>query len=301
MLKKFRFLPLIIFLIGFAALLLWLSHGHTVAVLEPKGHIASQQRNLLVFATVLSLFVIVPVYILTIFIIWKYRAGNTKATYTPDWDNHKRLETIWWGIPCVIILILSVVAWRSSHALDPFRPIASSQQPLTIQVVALQWKWLFIYPEQGIASVNYVAMPVGRPVDFEITADAPMNSFWIPQLGGQMYAMSGMKTHLHLVADSVGTYSGSSANMSGEGFAGMKFAVGATTAADFDSWVLETKNGTTSLDTGEYTTLARPGSNAASSLYARVDPKLYDTIVMNYMMPTSGQHADVVQAGHSHN
>jgi cytochrome o ubiquinol oxidase subunit 2 len=286
--KKYKILSLVLFLLGFAALLLWLTRGYTVAVLEPKGLIAEKQRNLLVFAVLLSLAVIVPVYILTIFIIIKYRAGNEKARYTPDWDYNRRLEIIWWGIPCAIILILSIVTWQSSHALDPFKPVNSRYQPLTIQVVALQWKWLFIYPEQHIATVNYVRFPADTAVDFEITSDAPMNSFWIPQLGGQVYAMSGMKTHLHLIATEPGTYDGSSANLSGSGFSGMRFTAHATTQENFYDWIQEMKKAPAILDTAAYTALSHPSINAPSSSYSSFEPGLYDTIVMKYMMPMPG-------------
>src|SRR5688572_21939694 len=179
--------------------LTWLVLGANVAVLEPAGSIAERQRGLIIFASLLSLIVVVPVFALTFYIAWKYRASNKKAKYTPDWDHHTGIEALWWAIPLALITILSVITYKTSHELDPFRPIASDKKPLTVQVVALQWKWLFIYPEQNIASVNFVQFPEDRPVNFQITSDAPMNSFWIPQLGGQMYAMSGMNTKLHLI------------------------------------------------------------------------------------------------------
>jgi cytochrome o ubiquinol oxidase subunit 2 len=196
-----------------------------IEVFNPKGSIAEKQRNLIIFASLLSLLVIIPVYILTFTFLFKYRETNKKARYTPDWDHNRIYETIWWGIPIAVILLLSIVTWNSTHALDPYKPLSSSEKPLDIQVVALQWKWLFIYPEQNVATVNYVQIPVNRPVTFTITSDAPMNSLWIPQLGGQIYAMSGMSTQLHLIANHAGSYNGSSANISGEGFAGMRFKV----------------------------------------------------------------------------
>ncbi|HEY5806112.1 MAG TPA: ubiquinol oxidase subunit II, partial [Candidatus Saccharimonadales bacterium] len=209
----------------------------TVAILEPKGLIALQQRDLIFFTALLSLLVIVPVYALTIFIVWKYRAVNKKTKYTPDWDGHKGIEALWWTVPCAIILVLSVVTWQTSHKLDPYQPIRSPKKPLTIQVVALEWKWLFIYPEQNIATVNYFQIPENTPINFEITSDAPMNSFWIPQLGSQIYAMPGMTTTLNLIADEPGKYNGASANISGAGFASMRFVAEAVPRADFDNWV----------------------------------------------------------------
>src|SRR5476649_775967 len=184
----------------------WFGMTHTIAVLSPKGQIADKERHLIILATLLMLIVVVPVYVMMFVIAWKYREGNTKARYTPDWDHSNGLEFLWWAIPMAIIAVLSVITFKSSHELDPFKALSSTKPPITIQVVALQWKWLFIYPNQNIASVNYFRMPANTPVDFEITADSPMNSFWIPQLGGQIYAMPGMSTELHLMADGVGKY-----------------------------------------------------------------------------------------------
>ncbi len=217
--------------------IVWLASGNHFAVLDAKGSIAAQQRDLMLIATGLMLLIVVPVFALTIHIAWTYRAGNDKAEYRPDWDSNRKLEAIWWGFPALIILGLSVIIWNSSHSLDPYRPIASDTRPLKVQVVALQWKWLFIYPEQDIASVNYLRLPEDVPVSFELTADAPMNSFWIPQLGGQVYAMSGMATRLHLIANEQGTFQGSSANLSGEGFAAMRFVTEATSTGEFNDWV----------------------------------------------------------------
>lgn len=263
--------------------------AQNVDVLRPAGVIADKQRSLLLFATVLSLVVIVPVFMLTFFIAFKYRAGNTKARYTPDWDHHPLLETLWWGIPITIIVILGMVTWRSSHELDPSKALVSSKQPLTIQVVALQWKWLFIYPEQHIASVNFLQIPVNRPVNFEITADAPMNSFWIPKLGGQIYAMSGMSTQLHLMATTPGNYNGSSANISGSGFADMKFVVHASSDNEYENWVRSTQSSPKMLTASSYQTLSRPNIVDKPQQYTISDTTLYDTIVMKYMMPNSGQ------------
>jgi cytochrome o ubiquinol oxidase subunit II len=262
--------------------------GSDIAILQPAGIIAEKQRNLLLFASLLSLVVILPVFALTFFIAVRYREGNTKARYSPDWDHHLALETLWWGIPIAIILVLSVVTWRSSHDLDPTRALASSQKPLTIQVVALQWKWLFIYPEQHIATVNYVQFPANRPITFNITADAPMNSFWIPRLGGQIYAMAGMSTQLHLMANSTGTYNGSSANLSGSGFADMKFIVKSTSTSDFDSWTKHTISSKDVLDYESYASLARPSVASAPFSYHVPDSTLYDRVVMQYMSPNMG-------------
>ncbi len=257
------------------------------AVLNPKGLIAHQQKNLFVFTILLSLVVVIPVFIMLFSIATKYNEKNTKSKYTPNWDGNKILETIWWGVPTIIILILGVATVKSTHKLDPFKAIDSSVKPLKIQVVALQWKWLFIYPEQEVASVNYFKMPVGTPVEFDITADAPMNSFWIPQLGGQIYAMSGMSTELNLVADEVGDYRGSSANLSGRGFAGMKFTASASSQTEFNSWVNSIKSDSNHKDLAidEYKKLALPSENNISELYHLHGKNLYHDSVMKYMEP----------------
>lgn len=289
---KYKVLFLVIFLGGFVALLIWLTAGSTVAILQPKGVIAQQQRDLLIFATLLSMVVIVPVYVLTIMIAIRYRKGNKKATYTPDWDHSRKLETVWWGVPIAIILILSVVTWRSSHALDPFKPLSGNRAPVTIQVVALEWKWLFIYPEQNIATVNYIQFPENTPVNFVITADAPMNSFWIPELGGQVYAMNGMKTKLHLQANAPGTFKGSSANLSGEGFAAMRFTAEATSQSDFYKWVQNSKKALGTLGRQQYAELSKPTKDVSARFYGNVDSSLYDSIVMKYMAAEPNRAAD---------
>ncbi|MDB5184437.1 MAG: Ubiquinol oxidase subunit 2 [Candidatus Saccharibacteria bacterium] len=272
--------------VGIVALAVVLLRGHTFAVLAPRGTIAAQQRGLMIAASVLMLVVVIPVFALTFGIAWRYRASNEKAKYTPEWDHNIVAETIWWAIPMVLITFLSIITWQSSHRLDPFRPIASTVKPLKIQVVALQWKWLFLYPDQGIASVNYVQFPKDRPVDFEITSDAPMNSFWIPQLGGQIYAMSGMSTHLNLMASQTGMYQGSSANLSGDGFSGMKFKAEATTNDNFANWVSGVKQGTTQLSNFEYDKLARPSKDVQPMYYASKDSDIYDRVLAKYMDPS---------------
>lgn len=281
--KKFLALMGVVIAAEMVLLFAFLMRGRTIAILQPAGTIAEQQRNLIIFASILGLVVIVPVFILLAFILWRFRDGNVKAKYRPNWDGSRKLETIWWGIPIVIILILAVVTWNTSHSLDPYQPLESSTKPLRIQVIALQWKWLFIYPDQQIASVNYVQIPEDTPVNFEITSDAPMNSFWIPQLGGQVYAMSGMSTQLHLMADNPGSYNGVSANISGEGFAGMKFTVDAVSNADFDNWVQQTASGNSRLDQTTYQKLAQPSSNEPVTLFAASEPGLYDSVIRRYM------------------
>lgn len=275
--------------------------SNDIAILSPKGTIAAEQRNLMVVATLLMLIVVVPVYIMTFVIAWKYRIGNKKARYTPDWDGNKAVETLWWGVPLAIIVVLAGITWKSSHDLDPFRPINASAQPITIRVVALQWKWLFIYPEENIATVNYIQIPKDTPVNFEITSDAPMNSFWIPQLGGQVYAMAGMKTQLHLIANEEGSYAGSSANLSGKGFAGMKFTADAVSTDEYKHWVQSIQVSSSNvLNDEEYKKLAVPSENNIVSYYSRTDRDLYNNVIMKYMAPRYDESTETANTEHGH-
>ncbi len=286
--KKYRYLLALlgcIIAIQIVALMVIASRNGSFDLLTPAGTIAEQQKDLMVFATVLSLVVIIPVFSLLIFILWRFRDGNVKARYRPNWDGSKKLETIWWGIPIVIILVLSVVTYKTTHSLDPYRPLESDVKPITIQVVALEWKWLFIYPEQNIATVNYVQFPEDTPINFEITSDAPMNSFWIPKLGGQVYAMSGMTTKLHLMADDPGEFEGSSANLSGEGFAGMRFKAVSTTKEDFTTWVKSTWETPEKLTISEYQQLAKPSKNVPAGSYSGRDETLFDWVINKYHDP----------------
>ncbi|MGR3951655.1 MAG: ubiquinol oxidase subunit II [Chlamydia sp.] len=262
---------------------IWLSGFHTT-VLNPKGIIALQEYNLLVNATLLMLLIVIPVLILTFAIAWRYRA-KAYATYRPDWDYNGWIELLWWGVPFIIIIILSIMTWRSSHSLDPFKELTGENKPLKIQVVALRWKWLFIYPEYHIATINYLQFPKNRPIHFEITADAPMNSFWIPALGGQIYAMPGMKTQLSLMADGEGVYQGASANLSGYGFSGMKFTASSLTDSNFEEWALLLKNSSNLLTMEKYKELLRPTEYDNEASYALHREGLFDWIVMKYMMP----------------
>lgn len=273
------------------AVLIFLAWGHNIQVLNPKGTIGDQQRNLMFIAIGMMLLVVIPVFIMTFTIAWKYRASNQRAKYDPDWDHSRTAETLWWAIPFAIIAVLAGITWVTSHSLDPYRALASDVKPVRIQVVAMEWKWLFLYPDQGIATVNHIEFPVDTPVSFQITSDAPMNSFWIPQLGGQIYAMSGMSTSLHLMANEVGTYNGSSANISGKGFAGMKFTATAQPPGEFDRWVKSISNKDVPLSSDAYDHLSEPSENVPPQYYSSFQDNLYDTIVMKYM-GHGGTHAN---------
>ncbi len=283
---RFKLLLLILGIIvavEFGLILKNLTAGHTIAILSPAGSIAQQQRDLMQFATILAIVVILPVFVLTFFIVWRFRDTNVKAKYRPNWDSNVKLEATWWAIPCIIIAILAVVTWQSSHALDPYKPIASSKKPLTVQVIALNWKWLFIYPEQNIATVNYLQIPEDTPVEFQITSDGPMNSFWIPQLGGQVYAMAGMSTKLHLIADQPGTFTGSSANLSGKGFSGMTFKAVASTNSEFNDWVKQAWQSPSRLTSSSFEELSKPSQNNPVAIYSGRDASIYDTVIDKYM------------------
>ena len=281
-----------------SGLVVLLLRNSNFAVLDPKGPIAQSQYDLLIFGTVLSTFVVVPVFALTYGIVMRYRTNHQTANYSPEWDGDKRLELIWWLVPLALITVLGVVIWTSSHRLDPSKALASSKPPVTIQVVALQWKWLFIYPDYNIATVNYIQFPEDTPVNFVLTADAPMNSFWIPQLGGQIYAMPGMSTKLHLLADDPGEFRGSSANLSGEGFAGMKFTAKASSQADFETWLKTVQQADVNLAKADYDKLAQPSKNNVVSTYSAVERNLYGLVLQKYMPPDS--HDSEGQGRHEH-
>jgi cytochrome o ubiquinol oxidase subunit 2 len=262
-----------------------LLYGSTIDVLFPKGIIALEQRNLLFIIQLLMTLVIVPVYILTFVFSWKYSATNPKGKYDPDLVDSMLAEVIWWGLPIIIVIIISVLTWVKTHELDPFKPIQSDKKAMTIQVVALQWKWLFIYPEEKIASTNVLKFPEKTPIRFEIAADAPMNSFWIPRLAGQIYAMPGMKTELNLIADSAGVFRGSSANLSGEGFANMYFMTHSTSEEDFRQWVESAKQSSLTLDKETYKEIAKPSQDHPEDVYQLDDDTLFEHIVHKYMHP----------------
>lgn len=285
MMKKIMRAVLVVTLLSFVGFLFFYTSSHNMGVFNPKGIIAFAERDLIVTAVLLMLIVVIPVFILLAVFAWRYRASNTRAKYTPDWHNNEILEIVWWTIPTLIIITLGTITWKSSHELDPFKPLVSNVPPVSIQVVALDWKWLFIYPEQGIATVNFVQFPKDTPVNFSITADAPMNSFWIPQLAGQIYAMAGMGTKLHLMASEEGEYAGLSSNYSGAGFSGMKFVAKASSQEEFDTWVNMVRQAPASLSEYEYRELAKKSRNNPVTYYSSVKEGLYDSIIMKYMGP----------------
>jgi len=262
--------------------------GCQTVLMSPSGDLAVQQRNLIITSTLLMLLIIVPVIVLTLLFAWHFRASNKKAEYDPEWDHSTILELLIWAAPLLIIIALGAITWVSTHKLDPYRPldrvaenrpVPANSRPLLVNVVALDWKWLFIYPEQGIATVNELAAPVDRPIQFKITASTVMNSFFIPALAGQIYAMPGMETQLQAVINAPGEFKGFSANYSGRGFSGMHFLFHGVSEEGFAQWVKKAKAGGGDLDREAYVKLAAPSENDPVTYYATVEPGLYRAIL----------------------
>jgi cytochrome o ubiquinol oxidase subunit II len=248
-------------------------------VLDPQGPIASAQLLLLINSTAIMLVVVVPVILATLGFAWWYRASNARATRSTDEGYEGRTEFVTWSIPVLIVILLGGVIWIGSHQLDPRAPIPGKADPLRVEVVALDWKWLFIYPDQGIAAVNELVVPAGTPVEFRLTSATVMNSFFVPQLGSQIYTMGGMTTHLNLLADAPGEYPGFSANFSGDGFAEMRFIAKAVPAGDFDAWVAQVRGAGAALDDAAYAELAKPSKAVPPTTYRSVEPNLFERII----------------------
>jgi cytochrome o ubiquinol oxidase subunit 2 len=277
-------LYIILWVLALTALFAALLKGADIRMLNPKGMIAQHELELIVYSTVVLLAITVPTLFFLYFFAWKYRESNTRATYAPDKRHGKLFVFSLWAIPVAFMFVLAPVMWIGTHELAPQKSIASGDKTLTVQVIALRWKWLFIYPEQHMATVNFVQIPVNTPVEFDLTADdSPMSSFWIPHWGGQLYAMTGMTNTLNLMPTTTGDSEGSSAEINGEGFAGMKFIARASSQQDFNDWVLRVKQSPNVLDMIEYERLLKPSENNPTFLYSSADVDLYDTVVMKYM------------------
>lgn len=264
-------------------------------VLDPKGPIALAERDLLFTAVVLMLIVVIPVFVMTFLFAWRYRASNTKARYTPDWTYSVAVDAVVWLVPAAIVIALGTLLWRNTHKLDPYRPIDPSVQPLQVEVVAQDWKWLFIYPAQGIAVVNQLVFPSGTPLSLRITSDTVMNSFYIPALGGQIYAMAGMQTRLHLLADAPGRFTGRNIQYSGSGFADQHFEAMATSPDEFNAWVAKVKQSPDKLDVAGYRALAVRSMGHPVTYYSAVAPGLFDTIIAKYSGGQAHTHQQAAQ------
>jgi cytochrome o ubiquinol oxidase subunit II len=252
-------------------------------VLDPRGPVGQAERVILGDATAIMLAVIIPVILLTLVFAWWFRAGNRRATYRPDWEYSGRIELIIWAIPALVILFLGGIAWIGSHDLDPPKPLESKIPPLEIEVVSLDWRWLFIYPSEHIATVNYLVVPTGLPVHFRLTSTSVMNSFFIPQLGSQIYTMAGMTTQLNLQADKPGAYPGLSAQFSGPGFSDMRFTLRAESGAGFATWVAKTREQGGVLDGASFAELARPTRGGGELTYGSVADDPFDTVAYGHL------------------
>jgi cytochrome o ubiquinol oxidase subunit 2 len=269
-------------------------------VLDPQGPIASAERLLLFNATAIMLVVVVPVILATVGFAWWYRSSNARASRAWDEAYEGRIEFVTWSIPALIVILLGGVIWIGSHQLDPRAPIPANAKPLRVDVVALDWKWLFIYPDQGVAAVNQLVVPAGTPVEFTLTSATVMNSFFVPQLGSQIYTMGGMTTHLNLLAAEPGEYPGFSANFSGDGFSDMRFIAKAVAARNFDAWVAQARGTGSALDDAAYAELAKPSLAVPPTTYRLVEPKLFDRIIEQTVsgpLPNPPPHAGEGRVG----
>lgn len=261
-------------------------------VLDPKGPIAAAQKDLILITVIICAVIAIPVFIITGLIVWRYRdRPNRKAAYKPNWEHSTKLELVWWGIPIVAIAILAVITVNYTYKLEPSTAIKSEKEPIEIQVTSLDWKWLFTYPEQGIATINYFKMPVDTPVRFKLTSDMAMNSFWIPNLGGQLYTMSGMAMTLHLLADEEGSYYGSGANFTGLDFAQMTFTADVTSQEDFDAWVSEVKATENVLTEADVEKLKEKGTHAVAQYSSFPENVFYDIMMQYVEEGEKGAHA----------
>ncbi len=274
--------------------------GCDSALLDPKGQIGLEQRSLILTALGLMLIVVIPAIVMAIGFAWKYRATNNNAKYSPNWSHSNKVEAVVWTIPILIVIFLAVLTWKTTHALDPSKPLVHDAKPVTIEVVSMDWKWFFIYPEQGIATVNEIAFPANTPVVFKITSNSVMNSFFIPRLGSQLYAMAGMQTMLHLIANEAGTYDGISSSYSGAGFSGMKFKAIATPDMNtFNQWVAHVKQSPKVMsDMASYEKLAAPSQNNKVEYFSSVKPDLFKEIIGKFM--DHGKSMDMTQPEGEH-
>jgi cytochrome o ubiquinol oxidase subunit 2 len=261
-------------------------------VLDPAGPIGGAEKTILLNSLAVMLVIVIPVMMATLAFAWWFRAGNARARYLPDWSHSGRIELIVWSIPALVVIFIGGIAWIGSHRLDPAQSIAGHGPPLEVEVVSLDWKWLFIYPQQGIASVNELVMPAGVPVHFRLTSASVFNTFFVPRLGSQIYTMNGMATQLNLLAQTPGTYHGLSGHFSGDGFADMHFLARAEPAAQFAAWAQATHAAAgPSLDRAEYGRLSRQGVVARPFVYASVEPGLFDAVLTQSLPPGPGPSA----------
>jgi cytochrome o ubiquinol oxidase subunit II len=262
---------------------IFLSGCSTIVLFDPKGPIGDEVRFVIITAILLMLIVLVPVFIMGFWFPRKYRASNTESTYMPKWSHSTKIEFFMWGFPIAIVTGLAILAWTSTHSLDPYKPIPSAEKPITIEAISLDWKWLFIYPDYNIATVNEITFPVNVPISFKLTSETVMTSFFIPRLGSQIYAMGGMQTRLHLLADEPGTYAGHNQQISGRGYVNMHFKAHAVSREEFQSWVQKIRQSPEKLDPARYETLAKPNDGYFPVTYfSSVKPGLFEDIIRKF-------------------
>jgi cytochrome o ubiquinol oxidase subunit 2 len=257
--------------------------GCNEGVLDPKGPIAIANRQILLNSLGIMLAIVIPVIVATLGVAFWFRASNARARYRPDFEYSGRLELLVWSIPAMTVFLVGGVAWVGSHDVSPGKPIESSVKALRVQVASLDWKWLFIYPDEGIASVNRLTIPIGTPISLELTSSGVMNSFFVPQLGSQIYTMAGMVTRLHLLADEAGIYRGFSAQFSGEGFSDMHFAAEVVTGEKFTQWIETARSAGPELNATTYASLAKPTAAVEPFTYRSVAPGLFETMTVSEM------------------
>jgi cytochrome o ubiquinol oxidase subunit II len=272
--------------------------GCSSGVLDPQGPVGANEKVILFDATVIMLAVVIPVIVCTLAVAWWFRARNQHAQRRPDWEYSGRIEMVTWSIPAMIVLFLAGLAWISTHDLDPPKPLQSDAKPVEIEVISLDWKWLFIYPEEQVAAINELVIPVNRPVHFKLTSGSVMNSFFVPQLGSQIYTMAGMTTQLNLLASNPGTYPGISAQFSGDGFSDMRFDVRAVPNQEYEAWLTSTRASTEHLDATRYAQLAAPSRNDDPATFGQVSAGLFESIVLNHGAPPSDRTAELLEKAH---
>jgi len=285
--KKYLITGLLVVIIGIIGIAIVLANENALVV-HPKGIIAKSILELIATNILLMLIIIVPTYIFLFSVVWKYCIKKEGIKYDPNHSYGKTGELLMWGLPSIIVVVMAIITWNFTHKLNPYKPLESNIKPLIVQVVALNWKWLFIYPEQGIATLNDLHIPEQTPIHFKLTADnSPMNSFWIPQLSGQIYSMTGMTTQLHLMADGPGEYTGRAVEINGEGYAGMTFPAKSISHKDFDEWINQVKKSPHHLTENDYKELAKPFINRSVIYFSEVEQDLFQKIIQKYMYPTT--------------
>ncbi len=280
---KLQFLLFILVFITLISVFTFFIASGKLVLISPTGVIALYERNLIASLVIIMLICAAPVFLLFAFISIKYRAGQKNAKYEPNWRLSNIGTFLKWALPVTVVFAFAIINWKATHDLDPYKPLGSKSETEIIQVVSLRWKWLFIYPKEKIATVNYLVLPVNTPVEFQLTSDGPMNSFWIPSLSGQIYSMSGMETQTHFMANKPGDFQGSAAEINGKGFSAMNFTVHAASHEDFSRWTETVKKAPSALTEKEFSLLSEPSEENPVTLYSDVGKDLYNKIMMKYM------------------